>query len=256
MEKCLRQGDPISPLFFNIAVEGLNVLLQRAQHLELIEGEGFEEDNVNITHLQFADDAILFLKPRMKFILIAKRVLRCFELASGLKINFHKSCVVQMGMMRSLGFLWGDGEWKRKLHAVNWKEVCKQKDKGGLSIGRILDKNKVLLVKWLWRFGREDKALWKKVIGSKYRVDDKSLFWNWQGSSCASFFVKSMRVLLKDGSLTCRVIKDGFQTIVRSGDEIDLWSDICCEGIPLKVAFPRCFALTIKKCGTVQKFGN
>ncbi|KAK3206438.1 hypothetical protein Dsin_020484 [Dipteronia sinensis] len=36
-------------------------------------------------------------------------------------------------------FLWGDDKFKRKVHAVNWVEVCKSKDKGGLGIGRVVD---------------------------------------------------------------------------------------------------------------------
>ncbi|KAK2638855.1 hypothetical protein Ddye_026650 [Dipteronia dyeriana] len=112
-----------------------------------------------------------------------------------------------------MDFLWGDRELERKLHAVNWKDVCKRKDKGGLGIGRILQKNKAFLVKWIWRFGKEDKALWRKVICSKYKVDDKSLFWNWQGSSSASFFVKSMKTF-----------KGGLSEMFCSCDQ-EMWSD-------------------------------
>ncbi|KAK3229115.1 hypothetical protein Dsin_000996 [Dipteronia sinensis] len=72
MEKGLRQGDLISPLLFNIVAKGLNCLLQKACQLGMIAGECFDEDKVHITHLQFADDTILFLKSRMKFILNAK----------------------------------------------------------------------------------------------------------------------------------------------------------------------------------------
>jgi hypothetical protein len=35
-------------------------------------------------------------------VLNAKMVLRCFELAFGLKINFHKSCIVQVGVPSSI----------------------------------------------------------------------------------------------------------------------------------------------------------
>ncbi|KAK3220321.1 hypothetical protein Dsin_014291 [Dipteronia sinensis] len=75
MERGLRQGDPISPLLFNIVVQGLNCLLQKALNLGLIKGENFDDSKVHITHLQFADDTMLFLKPRMEYILNAKRVL-------------------------------------------------------------------------------------------------------------------------------------------------------------------------------------
>ncbi|KAK2648321.1 hypothetical protein Ddye_015810 [Dipteronia dyeriana] len=223
MEKGLRQGDPISPLLFNIIVEGLNVLLQRARHLGLIEGEGFEENKVHITHFQFADDTILFLKPRMEFNLNAKRVLRCFELASGFLL----------GGRPGLKNFWNPLVSKVENKLAHWKRKF-----------------------YLKGFGKEGKALWRKVICSKYKLDEKSLFWNWQGLSSVSFLVKSMKVLLKDGSLTCRVIKDGFQAVVGCGDRAELWSDICCEGRPLKVAFPRCFALAIEKSGAIQLSGN
>ncbi|KAK3219673.1 hypothetical protein Dsin_013643 [Dipteronia sinensis] len=50
-----------------------------------------------ISHLQFADDTILFLKPRLEYLRNVKRILRCFELATRLRINFFKSCLVQIG---------------------------------------------------------------------------------------------------------------------------------------------------------------
>ncbi|KAK3218927.1 hypothetical protein Dsin_012897 [Dipteronia sinensis] len=68
LEKGLRQGDPLSPFLFNIVVEGLNCLLKKAANMGLME-----------------DDTILFIKPRMDYLLNAKRLLRCFELVSGLK---------------------------------------------------------------------------------------------------------------------------------------------------------------------------
>lgn len=101
MERGLRQGDPISPFLFNIVVEGLNCMLKKALALGLIGGEDFGNNKVHITHLQFADDTVIFLKPRMDYLLNVKRVLRCFELVSGLRINYHKSCVVRVGLGRS-----------------------------------------------------------------------------------------------------------------------------------------------------------
>ena len=38
LERDLRQGDPLSPFFFNIAVQGLGCMLQRGCDLRLIEG--------------------------------------------------------------------------------------------------------------------------------------------------------------------------------------------------------------------------
>ncbi|KAK3218241.1 hypothetical protein Dsin_012211 [Dipteronia sinensis] len=79
------------------AVEGLNCLLLQAANISLISGENFNNNKIHITHLQFADDTIFFLKPKDEYLLNVKRILRCFELASGLKVNFHKSCVARVG---------------------------------------------------------------------------------------------------------------------------------------------------------------
>ena len=85
------------------------------------------------------------------------------------------------------GFLWGDGVIKRKLHAVSWNEVCKRKSQGGLGIGRIVDKNVAMLVKWMWRFSKEDHSLWRRVICSKYKIDESLLSWDWIGRNMLLF---------------------------------------------------------------------
>lgn len=37
---------------------------------------------------------------------------------------------------------------------------CKLKEKGGLGIGRLTNKNKTSLTKWLWRFPHEPEEIW------------------------------------------------------------------------------------------------
>ncbi|KAK3217730.1 hypothetical protein Dsin_011700 [Dipteronia sinensis] len=125
IQRGLHQGDSLSHFLFNLVTEGLNCLFKRAYELNMIKGITFCEDAVHISHLQFADDTILFLEPREEFMSNAKRILRCFELASGLKINFHKSCVVRIrfplgARPSSMGF------WKPVLQRIenrlaSWK---------------------------------------------------------------------------------------------------------------------------------------
>lgn len=59
----LRQGDPLSPLLFNLVGEVLARLLDKASALKIITGISISSHSTPITHLQFADDVILFLKP-------------------------------------------------------------------------------------------------------------------------------------------------------------------------------------------------
>ncbi|KAK2660740.1 hypothetical protein Ddye_007273, partial [Dipteronia dyeriana] len=84
-------------------------------------------------------------------------------------------------------FLCGDNDVKQKFYAVRWVDVCKQKGNGGLGIGRILVKNKALLAKWVWMFGRDENLLWRRVICSKYGLDETSLFFRVQDHNKSSF---------------------------------------------------------------------
>nr|XP_025628637.1 uncharacterized protein LOC112721825 [Arachis hypogaea] len=53
-----------------------------------------ERNHVELSHLQFADDTILFCPTETGTIVNYKRMLRCFELMSGLSINFDKSNLI------------------------------------------------------------------------------------------------------------------------------------------------------------------
>ena len=51
-----------------------------------------------VTHLQYADDTILLLELEDRALANLKFILICFEILSGLKINFLKSEVVVLGV--------------------------------------------------------------------------------------------------------------------------------------------------------------
>ncbi|KAK3224602.1 hypothetical protein Dsin_004464 [Dipteronia sinensis] len=106
LERGLRQGDPLSPFLFNIVIEALNCLFKKALGLKMLSGAVFDRNSVHMSHLQFTDDTILFLEPNMDFLLASKRILRCSELASGLRINFHKSCLVKVGKKGIMDSVW------------------------------------------------------------------------------------------------------------------------------------------------------
>ena len=68
-------------------------------------------------------------------------------------------------------FLWGGLGDEPKFHLVNWSMVCTPLSSGGLGIRNLRTFNVALLGKWLWRFGQESDALWRKVIEAKYGCD-------------------------------------------------------------------------------------
>ncbi|XP_071677232.1 uncharacterized protein [Lolium perenne] len=93
----VRQGDPLSPLLFDFAVEALAAILQAASRAGHIAGLVPHLVEGGITHLQYADDTIIMLQPDALGLANLKFLLLCFENMSGLRINFHKSEVMVLG---------------------------------------------------------------------------------------------------------------------------------------------------------------
>ena len=87
----LRQGDPISPLLYNLVGEALNSMLVTASRKGIFKGITLKKGMDQITHLQFADDTVIFLDGSIELIKGIKKVLQCFQIISGLKVNFEKS---------------------------------------------------------------------------------------------------------------------------------------------------------------------
>ncbi|XP_071727305.1 uncharacterized mitochondrial protein AtMg01250-like [Rutidosis leptorrhynchoides] len=98
LRRGIRQGDPLSPFFFIIAAEGLNALSKMAVSNNLFSGVEIGKDKVCISHLQYADDTIFFCEWNPQNIRNLMKLLKCFELTSGLKINYGKSSLFGLGV--------------------------------------------------------------------------------------------------------------------------------------------------------------
>jgi hypothetical protein len=87
--KGLRQGDPLSPMLFNIVADVLPILIERAKS----DGQGVIPYLIDggLSILQYADDTILFMDHNLEKAHNLKLILAASEQLSGLKINFHKS---------------------------------------------------------------------------------------------------------------------------------------------------------------------
>lgn len=60
----LRQGDPLSPLLFVLLGQVLSGMWKRDAAAQLIEGVNVGRAVVEVTHLQYADDTVLFSSVR------------------------------------------------------------------------------------------------------------------------------------------------------------------------------------------------
>jgi hypothetical protein len=94
----VRQGDPISPLLFDFVAHALDAILSKARVAGHIDGVVPHLIPGGVSHLQYADDTMILLQNTDCGIRNLKFILLCFELLSGMKINFHKSEVIVMGV--------------------------------------------------------------------------------------------------------------------------------------------------------------
>lgn len=81
-----------------MAVEALNVALLEATNNNVFHGIHIGKDKVHISHLQFADDALIMGEWSHSNVKNQSRILTCFHLASGLKVNFNKSKLYGVGV--------------------------------------------------------------------------------------------------------------------------------------------------------------
>ncbi|GJX16437.1 RNA-directed DNA polymerase, eukaryota, reverse transcriptase zinc-binding domain protein [Tanacetum coccineum] len=120
--------------------------------------------------------------------------------------------------MRNNFFIGGDLE-DGKMTWVTWKKCLASKEHGGLGHGSIFALNIALMFKWIWRF----------------RV------------SCEDLWIKATKHLTEKGidilSLCKRKVGDK--------SSISVWDDDWCGDRPLKLQFPRVYALDDAKSYTV-----
>ncbi|GJR70644.1 RNA-directed DNA polymerase, eukaryota, reverse transcriptase zinc-binding domain protein [Tanacetum coccineum] len=84
-------GDPYSPSFSSWLMEVSIMLLREECGNGLITGVNIKNSTINVSHLFYADDVIITTDWNAKDMDNIIRVLHVFYLASGLKINIHKS---------------------------------------------------------------------------------------------------------------------------------------------------------------------
>ncbi|RVX18253.1 hypothetical protein CK203_006485 [Vitis vinifera] len=192
--KELRQGDPLSPYLFVIAMEVFSCLLRRAISGGFLYGwrvRGRSGQGTPISHLLFADDTLVFCEESLDQMTYLSWLLMWFEACSGLKINLEKSELILVGKVHDiedlalelgckvggllscyLGLPLGppSNQW---LCGMVLKSVFIE----GLQCGRgsvrnLALMNNTLLSKWNWRFANEREAFWRRVISHKYGEEE------------------------------------------------------------------------------------
>nr|GEX08424.1 putative RNA-directed DNA polymerase, eukaryota, reverse transcriptase zinc-binding domain protein [Tanacetum cinerariifolium] len=167
------------------AIEALNIALLEATNNNIFHGIQVCKDKIPVSHLQFADDALIIEDWSRTNAKNLSRLLICFYLASGQKLlidRFHKRLskwkskslsfggrlTLVRSVLGSLGvyyfssfkapkkvickfenirrhFFWGGCSDEKKISWIAWDKVISPRVKGGLSIGSLSACNQAML---------------------------------------------------------------------------------------------------------------
>lgn len=99
----VKQGDSLAPFLYLLVAEGLGGLVRVAIKINRFVEFKLGSPQVEISHLQYADDTLLIGEATVGNLWAMKTVMRSLEIVSGQKVNFWKSCL--MGVIVSDSFL-------------------------------------------------------------------------------------------------------------------------------------------------------
>ncbi|KAE8669531.1 hypothetical protein F3Y22_tig00112231pilonHSYRG00219 [Hibiscus syriacus] len=220
---------------------------------------GRVDNLLRLTHLQFADDLILFYKDSPTQILNIRRVLRVFSLMSGLDLNLSKSKLygvnLEKDILRDCAFAAGCGVGVFPMTYL------------GLPIGTI--KISELLWEPVIQNFYTKLAGWKastlsmagRLILVKVVLSSLSIFY-------LSIFIIPPKVVTPQDSWIWRGFMNNYEKNdaigdylgsnskiqVGNGRSIAFWNDVWVNNSTLKFQFPRIFALSTNKWGIVVDF--
>lgn len=93
-QRGLRQGDPLSPFIFILVADVLSLMINKAVDKGDLEGFKLAREAQTLTHLMFADDALLFTKATQKDVYNLLNILNVYSRNSGQRINISKSGII------------------------------------------------------------------------------------------------------------------------------------------------------------------
>ncbi|GJU90796.1 retrotransposon protein, putative, ty1-copia subclass [Tanacetum coccineum] len=167
------------------ALEALNIALLEATNNNIFHGIQVGKDKIHVSHLQFADDALIIGDWSCTNAKNLSRILTCFHLASRLKVNFNKSKLYGVGVTNSAKMS-RCHNWKPLVDRFH-KRLLKWESKSLSFGGRLTLVRSVLGSLGVYYFSNFKAP--KKVISYRWR----KILGNLQLAQLEKFSVKDMR---------------------------------------------------------------
>ncbi|RVW43982.1 DEAD-box ATP-dependent RNA helicase 17 [Vitis vinifera] len=241
-------------------------------------------EGVNVSHLLFADDTLIFCGASKVQLLHLNWILMWFEAMSGLRINLDKSELIPVGCVNNVEELaaaigckvgslptsylglplgaqyrsravWDGVEERMRKKLARWKSQNISKG-GRITLIRSTLANMPIYfmsmlsmprkVRLSWRFAMEREAFWNQVIRGKYGEEQGG--WSSKEARGETHGVGLWKTLRKEWE----VVKSRLVFVVGNGKRIKFWKDIWCGDEPLCVSFPSLFALAVSKDAWVK----
>ena len=138
-------------------------------------------------------------------------------------------------------FLWSDS----KTHLVGWDKVCAPISNGALGIRKLTTFIKALLEKWLWRFGKEENRLWRRVVALKFGEE-------WGGWTSKLGRGVHECGLWRGICIGWEDFSKNTQFVVGLRNRVRFWQDGWYGDQPFQVAFSRLNGIAIDKEAFVE----
>ncbi|GJR65249.1 putative RNA-directed DNA polymerase [Tanacetum coccineum] len=234
--------------------------VERAKNKNKFHGIEVGKDKTYISHLQFADDALIMGEWSLTNAKNLSRILTCFHLAFGLKVNFNKSK------------LFGVGVTPLEVNSIALSIGCQPSQFPCIYLGLPIGENMSRCANWSPLIDRFLKRLsrWKsKTLSFGGRLTLIKSVLGGLGVYYFSTFKAPKKIidklesirrnffwggsLLNDDLLPIVIdLRNIFKRKVGNGESTRFWIDNWLGGGPLNVSYPRLFRLEVNKNGLVR----
>ncbi|GKV33735.1 hypothetical protein SLEP1_g42199 [Rubroshorea leprosula] len=278
MSKGLRQGDPLAPFLFLVVAEALHGLIMKAVKERMLVWVVVGLGELEISHLQFVDDTIIFCEASSSNVQVVKGIFRSFELLSGLKVNFFKSslsglhvqsvnlnsmadmlnCLVGNILFKYLGIPVGANPkrldtWSPVIDCLRRKLSSWRSD--SLSFGgRIILLNAVLSSIPVYFFSTLKAP--KKVTNLLSLIQRRFLWGGSEDKNKIAWVRWNKRRMPYEGEYLRQNIRENVVRVVGKGNDTLFWYDKWVGEFSLKDRFNRLFSLSTDKEIVVSKKGE